>query len=568
MVLALVFSVLATVWAQSASADEAAAIYNPGTVVFIDLTLSAEAEAKLEAEPGEYVKGTFSMTKSSNGTPAGEEPSPVAPSRAVEVRLKGNVGGSFRPLTKKAAFKLKFKKADAFFGLRKMTLNNMVQDPSMIHETLAYSAFRAAGVPASRTGYAYLRVNGDDFGVYLDLENLDEIGLARIFGTFDKETQHLYEGEGGHDVTLGGAAGFEVDEGREDNLEDLEGLIEAVNGEGDEPWSQRVAPNADLAEMTKMWAVEKYIDHWDGYSGHAMPGFRPNNYYLYSDPSGRFQMLPWGADQTWIPTIGVETPGREVTFDGEGGVLFDKCLEDEACFRAYWEALRGVRDSIAHLDPAALAESTVNMLGPWQEEEEEHGRPEYDAAEIKEDKYGVDGTLDFVAGRQAEADAWLAAHEPPEEEPGEGEEGGGEEGGGEESEEKESAGLEVPAKTGTASAGASSAQPNGPPVPDLVPGRFAVVDGVLVSHVWVSGAGTIEQRASIPTRHGRLRVCAAAEQAQQVGPVVLRCKLSAVARSRLSEKSLRLRVYTAFAPLGRTGTVAVRDLTVSKDPSL
>lgn len=556
MVLALVFSAWATVWVQSASADEAAAIYNPGAVVFIDLTLSAEAEAKLEAEPGEYVKGAFSMTKSSDGTPAGEEALPVAPPRAVEVRLKGNVGGSFRPLTEKAAFKLKFKKTEAFLGLRKMTLNNMVQDPSMIHETLAYSAFRAAGVPASRTGYAYLRVNGDDIGVYLDLENLDEIGLARIFGAFDKETQHLYEGEGGHDVTLGGATGFEVDEGKEDNLKDLEDLIEVVNGEGDEPWSERVAAKADLAEMTKMWAVEKYIDHWDGYSGHAIPGFRPNNYYLYSDPSGRFQMLPWGADQAWIPTIGVETPGREVTFDGEGGVLFNKCLEDEACFRAYWEALSGVRDSIAQLNPVALAKSTVGVLAPWQQEEREHGRPEYDAAETKEDKYGVDSTLDFIAGRQAEADAWLAAHEPPEEEPGE-----------EEGEEKVTE-PEVLAKTGTTSAGASSPPPSGSPVPDLVPGRFAVADGVLVSHIWVSGAGTVEQRVSIPTRHGRLRVCIATEQAQQAGPVVLKCKLSEAARRRLSKKPLRLKAYTAFAPPGRTATLSVRDLTAPRDPSL
>jgi hypothetical protein len=563
--LAVAISALAGFSAQPALADEAAVIYDPGTVVFIDLTLSPAEEAKLEAEPGEYVKGTFSMTRSSDGTPAGEEESPFVAPRPAEIRLKGNVGGSFRDLTEKAAFKLKFKKTEPMLGLRKMTLNNMVQDPSMLHETLAYASFRAAGVPASRSGYAYVRLNGEDLGVYLDLENLDETALAKIFSSFEKEHQHLYEGEGGHDVKPGEGDEFEIDEGSEASRADLEGLIEAVNGTGDEPWSERVAPNADLAEMTKMWAVEKYIDHWDGYSGHAIPGFRPNNYYLYSDPTGRFQMLPWGADQTWIPTIGVETPGREVTFDGEGGVLFNKCLEDEACFRAYWEALQGVRDAIAQLDPAALAESTVDMLGPWQKEEEEHGRPEYNAAEIKEDKYGVDGTLDFIAGRQAEADAWLAAHEPPEEEPpGEGEE---EESGGEESEEKVTE-PEVPAKTGTTSAGASSPPPSGSPIPDLVPGRFAVADGVLVSHVWVSGAGTVEQRVSIPTRHGRLRVCIATEQVQQAGPVVLRCKLSAAARRRLSEKSLRLKAYTAFAPLGRTATLTVRDLTALRDPSL
>lgn len=546
--LALAISALAALWAQPALADEAAAIYDPSTVVFIDLTLSPAEEAKLEAEPGEYVKGTFSITKSSDGTPAGEEASPFVAPRPAEIRLKGNVGGSFRDLTEKAAFKLKFKKTEPMLGLRKMTLNNMVQDPSMVHEALAYASFHAAGVPASRSGYAYVRLNGEDLGVYLDLENLDETALVKIFGSFDKEHQHLYEGEGGHDVKPGEEGEFEIDEGSEASRADLEALTGAVNGDGDEPWSERVAPNADLAEMTKMWAVEKYTDHWDGYSGHAIPGFRPNNYYLYSDPSGRFQMLPWGADQTWIPTIGVETPGREVTFDGEGGVLFNKCLEDEACFRAYWEALHGVREAIAQLDPTDLAESTVAMLAPWQKEEEEHGRPEYDAAEIKEDKYGVDTTLGFIAGRAAEADAWLDANKPPE--------GSGE-------------GEEPPAKAVTPLALASSSPPvNGVAIPDLVPGRFAVAGGALVSHVWVSGAGAVSQRVSISTRHGRLRVCTASERVQQAGPAILRCKLSDGARRRLREKSLRLRAYTTFVPLGRTGTATVRDLTAPRNPSL
>lgn len=544
MGLVLVFSFLAAAWVQSASADEAAAIYDPGTVVFIDLTLSHAEEVKLEAEPGEYVKGTFSITKSSDGTPAGEEASAFIAPRPAEIRLKGNVGGSFRDLTKKAAFKLKFKKTEPMLGLRKMTLNNMVQDPSMVHETLAYAAFRAAGVPASRSGYAYVRLNGKDLGVYLDLENLDETALAKIFGSFDKEHQHLYEGEEGHDVKPGEEGEFEIDEGSETSRADLEALIGVVNGAGAEPWSQRVAPNVNLAEMTKMWAVEKYIDHWDGYSGHAEAGLRPNNYYLYSDPSGRFQMLPWGADQTWIPTIGVGTTGREVTFGGEGGVLFDKCLEDEACFRAYWEALRGVRDSIAQLGPATLAESTAAMLVPWQKEEEENGRPEYDATEIKEDKYGVDTTLAFIDGRAAEAQAWLAANEPP---------------------GKKS---EAAAKTGSSAGVSPAPTAHGAAVPDLVPGRFAVADGVLVSHVWVSGAGAVEQKASIATRRGRIRVCAIHEQVQQAGPAILRCKLSDGARRRLSSKSLQLRVYTTFVPLGRAGTVALRDLTAPRDASL
>ncbi|HEV7399350.1 MAG TPA: CotH kinase family protein [Solirubrobacterales bacterium] len=275
-------------------------MYEPGTVAVIDLTLTAPEKVKLEAEPDKYVKGTFSLSKT-DGTPSGIE-TPLTPTPlAVEIRLKGNVLGSFRTLDGKAGFKLKFKKTEPFLGLRKMTLNNMVEDPSMIHETLAYSVFRRAGIAAPRTGFADVRLNGKDFGTYLNLENLDKVNLERWFGKFEEPPQHLYEGEYGVDVTpgvetlTGKEGGYEVDEGKEEDIADLKALVAAVNGSKGPGWSASVAPVADLEEMTRMWAVEKYIGHWDGYSGEAAP-LKPNNYYLYSDAAGRFQMLPWGTD--------------------------------------------------------------------------------------------------------------------------------------------------------------------------------------------------------------------------------------------------------------------------------
>lgn len=65
--LALAFSLLSGLSAQIAAADEAEALYDPSAVIFIDLTLTGAEKTKLEAKPGEYVKGTVSMTKSSNG---------------------------------------------------------------------------------------------------------------------------------------------------------------------------------------------------------------------------------------------------------------------------------------------------------------------------------------------------------------------------------------------------------------------------------------------------------------------------------------------------------------------
>jgi hypothetical protein len=537
------FAVLAT---PAARADDAAQIYDPSTVFFVDLTLSSVEEAKLEAKPDEYVQGTFSMTKSSDGTPAGEEATPFISSRPVEVRLKGSVGGSFRKLSEKPGLKLKFKKLDAVLGLRKMTLNNMVQDPSMLHETLAYASFRAAGVPASRTGFAYVRLNGNDIGVYLDLENLDDIGLSRIFNaSFDDETQHLYEGERGSDVSPGGEATFEVDEGSEADISDLETLIEVVNGEpeGGETWLQHVAPNANLAEMTKMWAVEKYIDHWDGYSGHADQKQveeleRPNNYYLYSEPTGRFQMLPWGTDQAWIPTIGVDTPGREVTFDGPGGLLFNKCLEDEGCFDLYWAALNGATGAIAALDPESLAEATADLLGPWQAEEIAHGRPEYDATEIKEDKYGVDSTLAFIADRQADAEAWLAENKPPE-----------------------------PERTPVVVIDPEGLGPNPTSKsagPTLLFERAKRSGRQLTAGVQLAAAGQVGLRASFQAGKHRKQACTVGERGQGPGGLVLRCALSEAAMVRLEHRALPLRLTFTIVPVSGGKETVVQNIRLAR----
>jgi hypothetical protein len=401
--------VAVVLWALPAPAfgDEAEQIYQPSAMVEIDLTLSAEAEKSLEEKPGEDVKGTFSAWLT-DGAPGGSK-TELTKAHPVEVHLKGHVGGSFRPLTGKAAFKLKFKKAERFLGLRKMTLNNMVEDPSMVHETLAYSLFRAAGVPASRTGFAYLRVNGEDFGVYLDIETLDETALARLYGA--GSTLHLYEGEFGADVDAEGIASleavvaegepkFEMDEG-EGAPTDLEALAAAVAA-ASPSFSARLAGLADLDEMTRMWAVEKYISHWDGYSGEAAAN-KPNNYYLHSDPGGLFQMLPWGTDSTWQ----IE---RRIGFDGPGGLLFDGCLGDPDCFGRYIAALRALQGQVAALDPGALAASTAALLKPWQElEEAESSRAERNVAEIEA---AVAAVRQYIAERPGELAAWLAAHTP------------------------------------------------------------------------------------------------------------------------------------------------------------
>jgi spore coat protein CotH len=364
-------------------------LFDPAAVHVIELALPQATIDALNARstPTEdYYDATFSVVRAD-----GQAYGPLA----VGVRLKGGTFG-FRSLAGKAAFKIKFNHAVAgqrFQGLKRLTLNSMVQDDSMVHETLAYAAFRAAGVPAPRTGYAYVRVNGEDYGVYLDVETLDDVALQSRFAT----TQHLYEGEYTADVLPGSSGDFEVDEGSATDRSDLDALIAAVNAEG--PFSENVGPLADLAEMTRQWAVERYIGHWDSYSGWDDSAFgdlySPNNYYLHSDAAGRFSMLPWGADQTWT-----KFP-LPFGFDDGQAVMFTRCLTDPACAALYRDAVESAATSIEGLGLATLADSTAAMLRPWQELDprRESTLDDIDAA--------IAGVHEFAAAQRLAVAIWL-----------------------------------------------------------------------------------------------------------------------------------------------------------------
>jgi hypothetical protein len=400
----------------SALADEASFLYDPGTVNVIEMTLPDAAIVKLEEEPFTYQKGgTISIAKTDGSPPPGGKGNPSVTCPNAEIKLKGQLLGSFQDLSRKAAFKVKFKKTEPCVGLRKLTLNNMTQDPSMVHESLAYRAFAAAGVPASRSGYAYVWLNGTNYGLHLDLESLDTISLPKIFQVpqFDSATQHLYEAaEYGADFYPGKESRFEVDEGEEDES-DLTALIAAVDAaapSGSIPPS--LAAMVDLPEMTRMWATEKYIGHWDGYAGAGIPGEeefnerRPNNYYLYTDSSGRFSMLPWGTDQTWDTA---ETEGEPIEFDGQDGRLFDLCREDETCAGLFSAAVDNALRTIEPLELDAEAAETAAMLAPWQALEAAPRKP-FSAAQISA---AVADTCDFITARPAEAEQWLEGHPPP-----------------------------------------------------------------------------------------------------------------------------------------------------------
>ncbi len=485
--------------AAAAESDDAAWLFDPHSVVEIDLQLPQESIDALAAEPDEYVDATIAFRTAEDA---------YGP-YAVGARLKGSIG-SFRPLTGKAAFKVKASHSvsgQRLFGLKTLTLNNMVQDPSMIQETLSYQAFRAGGVPAPRTGYAFVRVNGSAYGVYLNVETLDDVSLPRFFPS----TEHLYEAEYGVDLKPGDAERFEVDEGDDEDLADVQALISA-NAATVGDWSDRVDDVADLDEMTRMWALEKYVGHWDSYTGieHVMS---PNNYYLHSDETGRFSMLPWGTDQTW---------SRRLEFDGGRGLMFNACLADASCAQAYRRAVRGAADAVATLGVDAEAIFLASMLAPW------HALDRRTESSTEAMAAGVQRVRSFAALRPGD----VARYAP------------------------------APARgQGTPPRRAAPVVPSGAP---LTVKSARASGGVVKVRLGLAAAGQLRLRGTARLGGAMHTACTARADRAGSGDVTLRCRLNAAARRGLRRRSLRLKLRTWFAP-DRGGPVAdVRRLTVRR----
>jgi hypothetical protein len=255
----------------------------------------------------------------------------------VGLRKKGRIG-SFRDFDGKMAWKIdtnRFVVGQKLLGLEKLNLNNLVQDPSSVHEYMAYEVFRAVAVAAPRLGYAHVTVNGDDAGTYLVVEATDDdVFLERHFAG----TTGLFEGEYGQDLFPGSGADFDQDDGGPEAVLALDELAARLDSAGDDVLAA-LDPILDWDQVLATIATEIFIGHWDGY------GPTRNNYFLHLGNDGRWSLLPWGVDQTF------DYPWP--LYDGQGLIL-QRCLADAACRQRYEAAMLAVVDAVDALRAAGF----------------------------------------------------------------------------------------------------------------------------------------------------------------------------------------------------------------------
>lgn len=123
----------------------------------------------------------------------------------IAIRAKGNTSlsqvanyGSDR-----YSFKLEFdhySDATTYHGLDKLCLNNIIQDNTYMKDYLCYTMMNYAGVSSPLCSFAFITVNGEDWGLYLAVEAVEDSFLERNYSG----TGNLYKPDS---MSMGGGRG-------------------------------------------------------------------------------------------------------------------------------------------------------------------------------------------------------------------------------------------------------------------------------------------------------------------------------------------------------------------------
>ena len=260
---------------------------------------------KADPKPGEVKRETH---RSAFGT---EFPWVVASLTAdgktiekVGLRYKGNSTYLSTARSLKRSLKVdldKYDEAARFHGLKSLTLNCEVMDPSKAREALAYSVYRAAGVPAPRTAFAEValtvpgKYDKEHVGVYALVESVDKNFLKMHYknnaGLLMKPERLRGLDFLGEDWARYKDTYQPKRDATQDESKRVIDFTKLVNAAPDAQFNKEIASYLDVDAFLKYMAATAIVSNLDSFFtiGH--------NYCLYLHPeTNKFHFVPWDLD--------------------------------------------------------------------------------------------------------------------------------------------------------------------------------------------------------------------------------------------------------------------------------
>ncbi len=281
----------------------------------------------------------------------------------VGLRYKGNSSSQPRQRHKRG-FLVKFPeyvKGQRFLGLRRVALDNGVQFGSLFSERIITDILGELGVPASRSNYARVSLNGKYMGVYVNVERIDKTFLANRLNDAGGALFKVHTGGPGADFRYIGedpltyAKAFEIKAGEPRvQMSDLVGFIREIRDAPDKDFAARLRKVFDVDAFTWQMGVLLLAGAFDQYTG-----LGPHNYYLHRDTkTGRWRYLTWDLDVGFAD----HAFGRVPVIDGWNAAwpvfktprpLLERIESNEELLGLYRERAKKLLET--HFQPAKLS---------------------------------------------------------------------------------------------------------------------------------------------------------------------------------------------------------------------
>ncbi len=204
-------------------------------------------------------------------------------------------------LFRKKSLKLDFTKEHLFDGREELNLNAAAMDDDYITEPLAYWFYERCGLEAARARFVRVELNGEFWGLFIDVEQVDQRGLERfgldpegalykavgIVGSLRKLDGITYQGQ---------SYTYETQyEKKTRKSEPFDDLIDFIHGLYDTPQAQMDAylgTSLDVDQYVNYLAISNAMCVWDNMQ---------HNYYFFRDTrgSGKWRVIPWDLDHAW-----------------------------------------------------------------------------------------------------------------------------------------------------------------------------------------------------------------------------------------------------------------------------
>jgi DNA-directed RNA polymerase specialized sigma24 family protein len=225
----------------------------------------------------------------------------------VAARFKGN--GTFLGSLYgwKRSFKVdlnKYVRGQKLGEVEELNFNNLINDHSCLSDALAFEFFREAGVPASRTAYAYLSLGVEGkwqrrpLGLYVMVEPVDEDFAEQHFGSknvplFKPVTYELFRHLGDDWSAYDAIYDSKTRATPEQRRRVIE-LARLVTFAPDAEFARRLGEFLDLEAFARFLAGQVLLSNYDSFLSNGQ------NFYVYLDPrTNKFGFIPWDMDLAW-----------------------------------------------------------------------------------------------------------------------------------------------------------------------------------------------------------------------------------------------------------------------------